>query len=441
MNKSLVSIVRYRKPLDSVREVIDLCKGFDKLPAQASVFIKPNICFWRRGTIFPKWGVITTSRVVEDVVILLKEHGISDITIGEGMVLTELKDTASPADAFERLGYNTLSRKYGVKVLNIHERPYKKTDLGSGVELNFNTDILASDFVINIPVLKTHMQAIVTLGIKNLKGVIDIASRKKCHSADEVKDLNFMIARLANKLPPSLTLLDGIYTNEIGPSFDGKIRRSNLLVASTDVLSADMVGAKVLGYEAGRIPHLVHAAADRGRTADLSDIETVGEKIDDVASFHEYVYPYNKDETLPEPVEKAGVKGITCRRFDSSICTYCATILPSLNHAIIHAWKGKPWQNIEVLFGKKMKPTPGKDKTILLGKCMYLANKDNPDIKEMIAIKGCPPKSADIVSALQKAGMEVNPFIFEIINNSIMLLMQKYAGNPDFDEAFFRVAS
>jgi len=38
-----------------------------------------------------------------------------------------------------------------------------------------------------------------------------------------------------------------------------------------------------------------------------------------------------------------------------------------------------------------MKPTPGKKKTILIGKCIYQANKDNPDIQEMIAVKGCPP--------------------------------------------------
>lgn len=35
---------------------------------------------------FPKWGVITTSCVLEDMVIILKERGINDITIGEGTV-------------------------------------------------------------------------------------------------------------------------------------------------------------------------------------------------------------------------------------------------------------------------------------------------------------------------------------------------------------------
>ena len=54
-------------------------------------------------------------------------------------------------------------------------------DLVDGVKLSFNPDILNCDFVVNLPVMKTHIAAVVSLGIKNLKGVIDIPSRKECH--------------------------------------------------------------------------------------------------------------------------------------------------------------------------------------------------------------------------------------------------------------------
>ena len=214
--KSLVSIVRYEKPLASVRQAVDLCQGLSDLPAQAKVFIKPNIVFWTRFVPFPKWGVITTSRVVEDAVILLKERGIDDITIGEGTVTRRPKDFETPAHAFETLGYGTLKKRYGVKVINVFERPFKKCDLGDGAVLSFNADFLESDFLINLPVLKTHAQAVVSLGIKNLKGLIDIPSRKKCHNASPGQDLNFYVSRLARPIPPSLTVLDGIYTNEQG---------------------------------------------------------------------------------------------------------------------------------------------------------------------------------------------------------------------------------
>ena len=74
--KRRVAIVHYERPLDSVRRAVDLCGGLDHLPRGAHVFIKPNIVFWTKSVPFPKWGVITTSRVVEDMVILLKESHI-----------------------------------------------------------------------------------------------------------------------------------------------------------------------------------------------------------------------------------------------------------------------------------------------------------------------------------------------------------------------------
>jgi uncharacterized protein (DUF362 family)/Ni,Fe-hydrogenase III small subunit len=439
MRKPIVAIVHYDTPLESVRKAVELSHGLDHLPANAKVFIKPNIVFWSKEVRFPKWGVITTSRVVEDMVLLLKERGIDDITIGEGIVTNTPKDRETPAHAFETLGYNVLKKRYGIKYINVFERPFDKVDLGAGVVLNFNTDILHSDFVVDLPVLKTHAQAVVSLGIKNLKGMIDIPSRKKCHSADPKKDLNYMIARLANKMPPMFILLDGIYTIERGPGYDGKARRSNILVASSDILSADMVGAKILGYNPSQVPHLVHAAQDRRRPLDFSDIEVVGEKIDEVASYHEYTFPYNAEETLPRPMEKMGIKGLSYPKYDLSICTYCSALTGVILFAIAQAWKGEPWDNVEVLTGKAMKPTPGKNKTILIGKCMYEANRDHPHIQEMIAVKGCPPSPKAIVKALHQAGINANPIIFENLDKAPGFFMGKYEGKPEFEELFFTV--
>ncbi len=439
MGNSIVAIVRYAHPLESVRRAVELCHGLDRVSPHSKVFIKPNIAYWTRAARIPKWGVITTSRVVEDMVVLLKERGVDDITIGEGTVTMDPKDRETPAHAFETLGYHLLKERYGIKSLNTFERPFRRVDLGKKVVLNFNVDILESDFVVNLPVLKTHNQTMVTLGIKNLKGMIDIPSRKRCHSADPKKDLNYMVARLANKMPPMFTLLDGIYTNERGPAFDGRIRRSNLLVASTDVLSVDLVGAKVLGYEPSGVPHLVHAAQDRERPMDLSDVDVVGESIEDVASFHEYDYPYVENDSLRRSLAKRGIKGMTYPKFDLSMCTYCAGLNGVMLFAIAQAWKGEPFDNVEILTGKMMRPTPGRKKTILVGKCMYQANKDHPHIQEMIAVKGCPPSPRALVKAFHQAGIDVNPVLFEQIEMAPAFFMGKYEGKPEFDEAFFQV--
>jgi uncharacterized protein (DUF362 family) len=439
VKKQIVAIVRYEKPLESVRKVVDLSQGLDHLPDKGKVLIKPNIVFWTSAAPFPKWGVITTSRVVEDMVVLLKERGINEITIAEGITTYDPKDKEAPTDAFESLGYNALRRHYGVRVLNTFERPFKRIDLGAGVAANFNEDILQSDFVVNLPVLKTHSQAVVSLGIKNLKGLIDIPSRKRFHTPHSGKDLHYMIARLANKLPPSFTLLDGIYTAERGPIFEGRLRRSNILIGSSDIFSADKVGAKALGYDPSKVPHLVHAANDFGRTLDLSDVEVVGEKIESVASHHEYSFPYTEDGTLPKPMEKMGIKGLSFRKYDDTICTYCSGLSSVILIAIAHAWTGEPWNEIEILTGKIMKPTPGKKKTVLVGKCMVQANKDNADIKEMIPVKGCPPNLKETLKALRQAGIDASPTFFENMDAGAGYYMKRYEGKPEFEESFFKV--
>ncbi len=439
MKKSKVAIAAYEKPLESVRKAVALSNGMDHLPARAKVFIKPNIVFWTRATDFPKWGVITTSRVIEDMVILLKEQGIDDITIGEGTVMRKPGDKKTPAHAFETLGYRVLKDRYGVKAVSIFDRSFEKIDLGKGVVLNFNSDILNSDFVVNIPVLKTHAMTTVSLGIKNLKGMIDTPSRKKCHNTHPEKDLHFMVARLADKMPPMFTLIDGIYSLERGPSFDGRMRRSNLLIASSDVLSADLVGAGVLGYQPSEVQHLVHAAGNRRRPYDLSDVEVVGKSIESASSHHRYDFPYNKDDTLPLPMEKMGIQGLSFRKYDLSLCTYCSGLIGPALTSIAFAWKGEPWDNVEILNGKVMAPTPGKKKTVLFGKCMYQLNKDHPDIQEMIAIKGCPPTPMSIEKALNKAGIKVDPAFYKNIEQLPGYFLKRYKDKPEFDESFFRI--
>lgn len=439
MEKPLVSIVRYQRPAESVRKAVDLSEGFAHFRPGDRVFVKPNIVCWTRKVSFPKWGVITTSRVVEDVVVLLKDLGAREIIIGEGTITHKPGDRETPAHAFETLGYNALARRYGVRTVNLFERPFRTVDLGAGVELSFAVDFLESDFLVNLPVLKCHAQTIVSLGIKNLKGLLDIPSRKVCHRTDPAGDLHFMVSRLQHALPRSLTVVDGIFSLERGPMYDGSARRTDLLVASSDLLSADLVGARILGYDPREVPHLALAARDRGRPADLSDLQILGEKLETVASRHEHDFPYTPDAALPKPLEKMGIQGLAYRKYDLSMCTYCSHINGVTLWAISRAWKGRRWDDVEILTGKTMQPSAGKKKTVLVGRCMDEANRDHPHIQEKIVAKGCPPSPASIARALRQAGIEVDPSHLEKMEEYPGFFQKRYAGRPEFDESFFRV--
>jgi hypothetical protein len=165
----------------------------------------------------------------------------------------------------------------------------------------------------------------------------------------------------------------------------------------------------------------------------------VGEKIEAVASLHEYAFPYTENGNLPKSLEKMGVKGLSYRKYDHTICTYCVALNTNILVAIANAWRGEPWDEIEILTGKMMKPTPGKKKTILIGKCMYQVNKDDSNIMEMIAIKGCPPDLKEVMKALQQAGIDVSPTFFKNVDMAGGYFMKRYEGKPEFEESFFKI--
>ncbi|SMC22482.1 Uncharacterized conserved protein, DUF362 family [Desulfacinum hydrothermale DSM 13146] len=434
-----VALETYEKPVESVARVIEAAGGFPPLGPDTRVFIKPNVVTWTPAVDFPKWGVITTSRVVEDVVRALHDAGARRITLGEGLVSVDPREKGLAQAAFTSLGYFKLADRYGIQVVDVFQRPFRKVAVADGISLNFNRDALESDLIVDLPVLKTHAQTVVSLGIKNLKGLIDMASRKRCHSADPQWNLHRMVAALPAGLPPVFTVIDGIFSNERGPAFDGTLHRMNVLVASRDLLSADMVGARLLGHHPDRVPHLVHAARAAGRPLDLSDVRMAGESLDSLARPHDFSFPYTEDGSLPALMEQMGIRGLSYPKYDDTLCTYCSMLNGLVLTAVARAWSGSPWDEVEVLTGKAMQPTPGKKHTILLGKCMSQAHKNNPNILHPIPVPGCPPKPGRIAEAFREAGIPVDASILESWALFPGRFVKKYAGKDGFDEAFFRI--
>ncbi|MCK5541996.1 MAG: DUF362 domain-containing protein [Desulfobacterales bacterium] len=438
MNGIQVAIQKYKRNNKTVEKAVEKADAFEHLPKNAKVIIKPNIVVWLNGP-FPKWGVITTSKIMEETVILLKDHGVNDISIAEGSLQINLKEKHIGQKSFEGLGYLKLKQRYGVKLLDVWERPFEKVEVADGLNLKVNTDLMASDFLVNIPVLKTHAQVKVSLGIKNLKGFLNVTSRKKCHNADLEKGLEYMISRLPKLLPPSATIIDGIYTIERGPSFDGKPRKSDLVIASSNTLAADMVGAKVLGHDPCDVPYLVQTAIDQVLSIDLSGVKVLGERVEDVADFHKYTFPYNKDNTLPVNMEKMGIKGLKFHKFDSTLCTYCSPLIGMLLTIIAMSHKGEPYNDVEFLTGKRLKPSMDMKKSILVGQCMCALNKDHKGLQEIVKIKGCPPDPKEAAMALKGIGIDVDPSFFSNFEMAGAFMMDRYKDKPEFDESYYMI--
>ncbi len=438
MDQPSVAILKYERNRKTVKKAVETADAFAHLPSNATVVIKPNIVVWLDAP-FPKWGVITTSAVMEETVILLKEHGVKNISIVEGSLQLDPGQSGIGRNAFKGLGYEKLRDRYGVKLLDVWERPFEKKQIGDGLSLKVNSDVLSSDFMVNLPVLKTHAQLKVTLGIKNLKGFLNVSSRKKCHSADPAKDLDYMVSCLPDLMPPSATIIDGIYTIERGPSFDGKPRRSDLVIASADPLAADMVGARLLGYAPADIGYLARAANKKGRPADLSGITVLGEDLEAASAFHHYTFPYNEDDTLPLGMEKMGISGVQFHKYDTTLCTYCSPLIGMLLTLIAMSWKGKPYDNVEFLTGKRLVPTPGMKKSILVGQCMCARNKDYNGDNEIVRITGCPPDPEKAAAALKGIGIDIDPAVLTDFSSTGAFFLSRFKDKPEFDESFYRI--
>jgi len=430
-----VAIVKYKEGLASLKNAINLVGGLQGFSGASKVVIKPNLVQWPEGVNFPKYGVLTTARLIEELVVLLKEHGVQHISLVEG-----------PADgtfqlAASGMGLNLFAKRYGVKLVDVFEDSFAKLTAGD-VTLSVSKTVLDADHLIDMPVMKTHAESIVSLGIKNLKGVLNLPSRLRCHSADRNADLNYHLVKLTEMLRPSLTIIDGIYTLERGPYFSGDAHRTNIIVVSRDLISADKVGASALGISPQTVPYIAMAAKNKGRPTDLSDINVLGDTaLDAVSKPHQWELAWSKNGDMPNILAMVGVKGIIWRGADNTICSLCTNFL--IRHILAGMMlaknKDKPFDDIEILAGKIRDPEGGHKNTLLLGQCQVKRNGHNPQINHCVIIGGCPPGEEDFHKAYKELGVDLpDNFKEQVRKIPEIFFLPKYKGKPEFQEDFFR---
>lgn len=374
--KMPVAIVKYREALESLKRAIELSNGFENLRMNSKVLVKPNIAWGGRASKkSPKFGTVTTSRLVEYLIQLLREWGCNDIVIGEGTVVN--KELGSDTfRGYELTGIDRVARKYGVKLVDFHKEPFKRVKV-DGIEIGISTIALESDFLINVPVLKTHSQTKVSLGLKNLKGCLDMKSRRESHK----RDLDRSIALLNTQLAPELTIVDGIYALEQGPDFLGTAHRMNLIIAGRDNLSCDIVCSSILGINPSSVGHLQQFASIAGRSLNIDTVDVRGEGIKEV------VKKLKWERSYEDLFRQAGVRGITFQDPGKHFCSGCLVPWESVLLAFSKDNQGTNLENVEVCCGTQANPQKGSKSVFLIGNCAIRTNKD---LKNAVLMKGCP---------------------------------------------------
>jgi uncharacterized protein (DUF362 family) len=383
MTKQSVSIVRYGENNEAIKNALELCNGLKGLKTIDKVLIKPNIVLASRRKKIPLYGVVTTTKVIEDIIILLREYGCKDITIGEGSPFHKELEL-STINGFKSTGLVRVAEKYGVKLVDFNESEFRSVDLGP-TKIKLARESLENDFLINVPVLKTHRQTTVSLNLKNLKGCLKQSSKMKFHKTG----LDEMIARLNTVLKPKLNVIDGIYCLERGPSSSGRAYRNNLIIASRDAFSGDIVGAACMGIDPLTVEYLIQYGALTGQSPSLKDIEIKGESIDKV------IFPLEWQMMKAEQIiAEYDIKGVTFQWPGNTVCTNCAIVSDTFLGVFLKDNKGSSFDNIEFLLGDKVHPHNESKQVFLIGNC---AVRNNPDLHKAVKISGCPVGVGDSI--------------------------------------------
>ncbi|MCX8205525.1 MAG: DUF362 domain-containing protein [Candidatus Nezhaarchaeota archaeon] len=259
--------------LDPVEVTTEALKAIERdveplITSGRPVLVKPNYI----TADHPSTGVTTDAGVVEGVVRFLKERGVEDVVIGEG------SGFADTLEAFRAAGIDKVAEKWGVELIDLNRDELVEVRPPSPLALK-KVKVARTALeraIVSVPKLKVHKLATVTLGLKNMMGAL--GSKGRMHNGR----LQENIADLASVLKPSLTVIDGMVAGEVHETSRSPVRM-NVVIASTDPVAADAVGALVMGIRPEEVKHLVLAERKGLGTLRLEEVEVVGEPVEKVA--------------------------------------------------------------------------------------------------------------------------------------------------------------
>lgn len=378
----LVSIVKCAEIDDSssvyeaTLESLNLIGGLESLVVPGdTVLLKPNVlCPFDYRT-----GAVTNPHLVRAMCRLAKVAGAKKVIIAES-VAVGIDDVM---EAFTKSGIAEVAREEKAELVDLLAVDTICMGIPNGRvfrRLQIPEIIMQADVLINLPVMKTHDVFPATLGLKNMKGVLQQKDKKRFHRwglAQSIVDLNKLVL-------PQLTVIDGTVAMEgLGP-VRGTPVNFGVIVSSFDTVAADAVAAAVMGIDPMEIEYIKLAEEQGLGCADLSQIQLRGLSIDDV-----------KKEFKITQIDFDTYREQGAIIYEAGACSGCHHFLESL---ITYHLKGNVdlLKGYTIIFGQTVRP-PEKIEGELLsfGACTRKYRNQG----EYIA--GCPPHGLDVLEYLR----------------------------------------
>jgi uncharacterized protein (DUF362 family) len=389
---AVVSIVRGEDPEAMVKEALDLLGGLDDIVSGDNALIKPNLGAWISETVpnFVNRWATTKPEILVAVIKELKNAGIKDVSVAEGAFLDQDATTQ-----FEESGIKEMVEALGGTIIDLDEGEHVKVDASEDITFEIGKPVLETDNLINVPVMKTHVQTRLTLGIKNLKGIVSKMSKRMMHRGD----LESSIALLSKEVRPKLTIVDGLIGLEgLGPTVFGRPKKPGLIIVGTDPVSVDAVTATIMGHNPREIEHIRIAWEMGLGEIELGNIEIRGIPLE------EAIHPFEPAnlgvQNMVDLLEMGDVRyfGWTPGHFGSE-CTGCIDIV--INAMVALRDDVTTIQRpLDIVIGSRDLPNDLGNNVLLYGNCQA-KNRDSG-----VWLSGCPPDLKDSYTTI--AGMTLS---------------------------------
>jgi uncharacterized protein (DUF362 family) len=257
-----LAVVRGGALADAVLRAVAELGGMHRFIARGDlVLVKPNMA-WDRT---PEQAANTSPAVVAAIVSLALAAGARRVIVTDAPI-------NEASRVLERSGIAAAARRAGASVVLPEEARFREVDLGGRVLRDWPVlePVLSADKIINVPAAKHHSLTGVTLGIKNLYGILG-GDRRRLH-----QNIDESLADLAAFLRPTLTLVDArrvLLRN--GPSGGNlaDVACAGTILAATDPVAVDAYTAAAFWNLSG-LRHLELAAARGLGSVDLAKVRT-----------------------------------------------------------------------------------------------------------------------------------------------------------------------
>ncbi|MEQ8174062.1 MAG: DUF362 domain-containing protein [Syntrophomonadaceae bacterium] len=244
-----------------------------------TVVIKPNIVSdhgLKDGAY--NGGVVTDIRLIVALVdILLPVAG--QIIIAEGSSINR----SETSKLFSLYGYDKLAETANGKVrlvdLNNDELVEKEVPRGKRMfSRKIPVTLEQADVFINVPVMKIHFAARVSLCIKSLQGTVPPLEKYMTHFFGLWQNL----VNIHHLLKPQLWIIDGITAQEDFGPLSGTPKPMNLLLGGTNPVAIDAVCMRIMGMRPEDSPPVWLAHLQGFGPIDPADIDIVGPSIEEL---------------------------------------------------------------------------------------------------------------------------------------------------------------